>query len=423
MKALELFQKKAGKLGLAQAMAPAITAAELGVPVSYILSKRIERTREKLALFPETASLFLDQNQAPLKQGAPLVQKDLARTLRGIAKGGSDYFYRGEFAQKVSRWMALNGGIIDLSDFEDYEVVWRKPVESMFYGYRMLGFPPPSSGGVHVSQILSMLELLGFKTLSQLDQLHVLAEAMQLAFSDRAHWLGDPDFTKIPLALLERSYLQQRVDSINLKQTLEGVSFGTPTDVDDFFSRHTTHLSVADKQGNWVAITATVNTSFGSKVVVPGTGVVLNNQMDDFSIQPGVPNAFGLVGNEANAVAPRKRPLSSMSPTLVFKEGMPVMSVGAAGGPTIITQVVQLIVNTLLLGMPLDQAIAAPRIHQQWRPELLFMEKSFSDNAVKAMKKRGHEVKLWSGYGASQAIFFDGEQFYAESEPRLFPSD
>jgi gamma-glutamyltranspeptidase/glutathione hydrolase len=250
---------------------------------------------------------------------------------------------------------------------------------------------------------------------------HVIAEAMKLAFADRAHWLGDPDFADVPRGLIDQAYAKKLAARIRPDRTIQVAGHGTPPDAHPrFFEKHTTHFSVADAEGNWVACTQTINTAFGSKVIVPGTGILLNNQMDDFSVEPGVPNHFKLVGAEANAIAPGKRPLSSMSPTLVVKDGQPILALGAAGGPTIITQVVLNLVAILDLKMPLDAALAQPRIHQQWVPDELRIEKALPADIRAALVRRGHHLREETNYGVSHIVgrSADGKSFVGAADSR-----
>jgi gamma-glutamyltranspeptidase/glutathione hydrolase len=307
--------------------------------------------------------------------------------------------------------MREHGGILSAADFREYRIRERRPIISAYRGYTIAGFPPPSSGGIHVAQILNVLETFDLAQMPPDEFVHVLAEAMKLAFADRAYWLGDPDFAPVPRGLIATDYARRLAAKIDRQQATEVSGHSTPPDWQtDLFGRHTTHIAAADAGGNWVAITTTVNTSFGSKVVVPGTGVVLNNQMDDFSVAPGVPNAFGLVGAEANAVAPGKRPLSSMSPTIVLKEGKPVMTLGAAGGPRIITQVVLAIVNQIDRRMPIEKAVAAPRLHHQWSPDQLFFEASLPADILESVRRRGHKTALMPYSGVTQAIGIDEDR-------------
>ena len=431
--AYEYMSKTAGKLKFSTLLLQAAELAEKGFAIDAIYAKRIARHAKTFRQFPGSAAILLDKNKQPWPVGHQLIQKDLAVTYRAIAAQGSDYFYRGDFSKRVGAWMKSQGGLVRAGDFADYKMKVRQPIVSDFAGYQVYGFAPPSSGGVHVAQILTMLNqldeakyrglYLGDESvqLSAPERYHYMAESMKLAFADRAHWMGDPDFVKVPKGLLNRDYLRQQAARIQVNKVLQVGAAGIPPKAElDIFEKHTTHISTADKDGNWVSITTTVNTDFGSKVIVPGTGVFLNNQMDDFSAQPGVANIYGLVGSEANAIAPGKRPLSSMSPTLVLKNGKPILSLGAAGGPTIISQVVQVLDNNLRGGMSLSAAVAAPRIHHQWRPDALYLEKYFPAKDRAALQVLGHKLKTLGPYGSTQAIGLDDNgQFVAVAEPRL----
>ncbi|ARN74613.1 gamma-glutamyltransferase [Oceanicoccus sagamiensis] len=412
---------RAGKLSLKDVLLPAADIAEQGFPLSAVSHARISSNVSAIQMFPETAAILLDAKGQPWPAGHNFVQQDLAKTYRELAEQGIDYFYRGAFTKALIQWMEDNGGILTAEDMANYKMLIREPVKSDYRGYTVYGFPPPSSGGVHVAQILNMLERYDIAALSEADRYHLLAEAMRLAFADRAHFLGDPDFVKVPKGLIAKSYAEQLSNGISFNKAAVDISHGNPPKADiDFFGKHTTHISTADKWGNWVAITTTLNTSFGSKVVIPGTGVLLNNQMDDFSSQPGVPNAFGLVGNEANSIQPGKRPLSSMSPTLVMKGNQPIISIGAAGGPTIITQVLQGIVNMLDLGMTVEQALATPRVHNQWLPQVTMTEEILPQATREALEQRGHKIYLRPYNGTTQAIYSnDGKVFEAAAEPRI----
>lgn len=418
--AYEIAMTKAGAKPYAEVLLPAAKLAEQGFAIDKIFSERLARSAPTLAQFPGSAAVLLDANGQPWPRGHKLVQKDLAKTLTAIARDGSAYFYKGDYAKAVGDWMAQNGGLLSAKDFADYVALERQPLTTQYRGYTLVGFPPPSSGGVHAAQILSMLERFDLNAMKDGDRYHVIGEAMKLAFADRAYWLGDPAFTKVPKGLVQAEYLNKQSARIDLEHAIDVSGPGTPADTEiDLFAKHTTHIAAADKDGNWVAITTTVNTDFGSKVIVPGTGVVLNNQMDDFSVQPGVPNIYGLVGTEANSVQPGKRPLSSMTPTLILKDGAPVMTVGAAGGPTIITQVVQAIINHLDLNLPLDEALAKSRIHQQWRPDMLFVESNLPAGIRQSLVVRGHKLKEMPPYGSTQAIAVVDGKLVAVAEPRL----
>ena len=415
--AYERAVREHGKLEFSKLLTPAADVAENGFVVSSAYEKALRETAHQLRSNPEASRILLkpstesNGDRQIYTKGDVLKQADLARTYRQIAKEGLDWFYQGEFAQRTGQWMQANKGILTSQDFANYKTVIRKPIRTTYRGYEIVGFPPPSSGGVHVAQILNILESFDLKELHASDPVklnHVVAEAMKLAFADRAYWLGDSDYVKVPRGLIDKKYAAELAKRINLEKATAVTSHGTPPGSEgDFFGKHTTHVATADKAGNWVAITTTVNTTFGSTVIVPGLGVVMNNQMDDFSISPGTPNAFGLVGGQNNAIAPGKRPLSSMSPTIVLKNGKPVMTVGAAGGPTIITQAVWAIVNHLDLGMNVGDAIARPRIHHQWSPDQLLVENSLDQKTSAGLTAKGHAIVRKEGIGVSQAIIYD----------------
>jgi len=409
-----------GKRKLADCLAPAIRYAETGFAVDRVWASKAAAEVENLRKFPGSRAALLHPDGSPLKEGETLAQPDLAATLNGIAAGGIEYFYQGPFAEKVADWMAANGGLLTREDFAGYELREREPLRSAYRGYEVIGMPPPSSGGVHVAQILNILEHYDYAALSPADRAHLFLEAEKLAFADRAHWLGDADFVKVPQGLIDKAYAAELAGKIDLRRAATAAVHGTPPHAEsEWFGKHTTHFTVVDAEGNWAACTATVNTPFGSKVIVPGTGVVLNNQMDDFSIQAGVPNAFGLVGSEANAIAPGKRPLSSMSPTILLKDGQPVMTVGAAGGPLIITQAALAVIRHVDLGFPLDACLGDSRLHHQWSPAEASVEKGFDPQVLAELRARGHEIKLRSSFGLAQAIarLPDGRSV-AVSDPR-----
>ena len=411
-----------GRKPLSELIAPATRIAEEGFVVSALYAQKLKATAADLRRFEASRAIFLRRDGLPLGEGEVLKQLDLVRSYRAIAREGADWFYRGEYATAVETWMRANQGILTAADFRNYVVKSRAPVTSTYRGHTIVGFGPPSSGGVHVAQILNVLEGFDLAAMSEAGlRHHVVAEAMKLAFADRAHWLGDPDFADVPRGLLEPAYARRLGARIQLDRTIRVEGHGTPPDSDPrFFEKHTTHFSVADAEGNWVACTATINTTFGSKVVVPGTGIVLNNEMDDFSVEPGVPNAFKLIGAEANAIAPGKRPLSSMSPTIVLKGGQPVLALGAAGGPTIISQVVLNLIALLDLQQTPAAALAQPRIHQQWMPDELRIEKALSAGNRAGLEKRGHSLTEENVYGVSHLVGRtpDGRGFLGAADPR-----
>ncbi len=425
LKAYEQAVREFGNQDFASLVRPAAKRAREGFPITPTYASVLKRTSESLAKFPGSKQVFLKDDGTPRQAGERLVQSDLANTLERVANDGVDYFYRGDFAKQTALWMQQNGGLITEADFANYLTRRRDPVETTYRGHTIIGFPPPSSGGVHVAEILNILEPFDLNTLRETDPatyVHVVAEAMKLAFADRAHWLGDPDFADVPLGLIDKSYAAELAKKIDLQKVMPVTSHGTPPLADaKFFERHTTHIAAADKHGNWVAITTTVNTSFGSKVVIPGLGVVMNNQMDDFAVAPGIPNAYGLVGTEANSVQAGKRPLSSMSPTIVMKGEQPFMTVGAAGGPRIITQALLAIVGKIDLEMSLEQAVGQKRFHHQWSPDLLMLETGFPPEVQDKLEEMGHQVRVSNRAGVSQAIFFDADKsrFIGVHDPRV----
>jgi gamma-glutamyltranspeptidase/glutathione hydrolase len=402
--AFEYALKKHGRKTLKDLLLPAADLAETGFIVSDDYAERLKATAEEMRRFPASRAIFFRGNRT-LQAGDWLKQPDLAATYRAIAVRGSDWFYRGPFAQATANWMKENGGILTAADFARYRVLRRRPIATTYRGYQIVTFPPPSSGGVHLAQMLQMLETFDLKRLDEATRLHVVAETMKRAFADRAFWLGDPAFARVPRGLVSRQYAASLAAQIDLRRATDVPGHGQPPRWQrDVFPKHTTHFSVADAEGNWVACTATLNTTFGSKVVIPGTGVVMNNEMDDFSIQPGVPNAFGLIGAEANAVAPGKRPLSSMTPTIVLKDGRPIYALGASGGPRIISTVLLELVALLDLGLSPAEAVAAPRLHHQWSPDELVVEPTLPSHLKTALEARGHRVTVREKLAISQIV-------------------
>ncbi|MBI3418394.1 MAG: gamma-glutamyltransferase [Verrucomicrobia bacterium] len=413
-----------GKLPFREIIEAAAKIAEDGFQIDPGYFARLNSVVGDLRRFDSAREIFLTQNGDARPVGDWLKQADLAKTYRAIGEQGVDWFYRGAFARDNETWMRSHGGLFTASDFAKYSAKSREPIRTTYRGCEIIGFPPPSSGGVHVAQILNILEHFDLQSMgaSSADFVHVVTEAMKLAFADRAHWLGDPDFVPVPRGLVAKNYAAKLARQVRLARASLVSDHGEPERAQqDVFGKHTTHFSAADADGNWVACTATINTTYGSKVVVPGTGVVLNNEMDDFSAQPGAANFFGLVGAEANAIAPGKRPLSSMSPTIVLKRGKPILSVGAAGGPTIISQTLLTIVYTIDFGMDLESALATARFHHQWKPDELMIEKKIGDEVLRELERRGHKLKIVNSLGAAQAVATDprGKALVGAHDPRL----
>jgi len=414
-----------GRLPMARLLEAAARVASNGFALDRHYASRLEAAQAELAAFPATRAIFLKPDGTPWRAGDRLVQKDLGLSYQSLAEAGTGWFYRGPFAQQTAVWMRANRGVLTAADFARYTVRVLEPVQGMYRGWEIVSFPPPSSGGVHVLEILNILENFDLRAMGDRSPefVHTVAEAMKRAFADRAHWLGDPAFTPVPQGLVSKAYAQELARQIRSDRATEVSGHGTPPRAaEDVFAaeagRHTTHFSTADAAGNWVACTASINTSFGSKVVIPGTGILLNNHMDDFSIQPGTPNAFGLVGAAANAVAPGKRPLSSMSPTLLLRQGRPVLSVGAAGGPTIISQTLLAILRTVDFGQDPADALRGPRFHHQWRPDELHVEAALGAAVIEALRAKGHTVIVERSLGAAQAVGTDAGALVGAADPR-----
>lgn len=411
--------KQWGTLPLTRVIAPAAALAEKGFPVSETLAKILSQEQKNMGKWPATREIFW-KNGAPLKVGDLLVQKDLAASLRLIGQQGARAFYEGDIARKIAAEMAPHPNAISLQDLREYKVVERVPTQGSYRGYQIVTMPPPSSGGPHLVQILNMLEPQPVAQwgANSAQYLHYLAEASKLAYADRSEYLGDPDFVKVPeKGLTSKRYAQSLARGIdpNRARAAKDIKPGQPQ---PYESDQTTHYSVVDKAGNAVAVTYTLNTNFGSGIVAKGTGILLNNEMDDFSAKPGVANAYGLIGGDANAVAPKKRPLSSMTPTMVLKDGKPALVTGSPGGARIITTVLQTVVNTLDFGMNPAEAAATPRVHHQWTPDELRIEKGLSPDTLALLRQRGHKVALKASMGRTQTIQIRDGVLYGYSDPR-----
>jgi gamma-glutamyltranspeptidase/glutathione hydrolase len=421
--AYDLAIRQHGNIDLAEHLGQAATIAEQGFALDDAYLSRLGQVVKKLRKFPGSARIFLNAEGNAWPSGHRLKQPDLAKSYRNIARHSADWFYRGPFALKTEQWMSANGGLINRKDLASYKAKRREPVRTIYRGHEIVGFPPPSSGGVHVAQILNILEPFDLASMApdSAEFVHLVTEAMRLAFADRAHWLGDADFAAVPKGLASKKYARRLAKKIDPTKAATVDAHSTPSNAGtDLFGKHTTHFSTADTEGWWVACTATVNTTFGSGVVIPGTGIVMNNEMDDFSAQPGAPNVFGLIGAEANAIAPGKRPLSSMSPTIVLRDGKPIFTVGAAGGPTIITQVVLAIIQVVDFGKSPTEALGRARFHHQWKPDRLLVEKALGQAVIDALRAKGHTVEIVNTLGAAQSIGLgqDGKAFSGSPDPR-----
>jgi gamma-glutamyltranspeptidase/glutathione hydrolase len=394
VRGLELAQKKYGKQSWAELLQPAIELASKGFAVSHALMQSLHASAGNLSQFPDSKRIFLKDGTF-YDWNETLQQPDLARTLERIAHQGSKDFYEGETAHILAREMEKNGGLVTLADLRDYQAVERKPLEGDYKGYHVITSPPPSSGGLGILQMLGMLDGTGYERTGagSANTYHYLAEVMRRFYADRNEYLGDPDFVKNPnAALLDPSYIRNRRDSIDatLATASDQISPGLPAGKE---SAETTHYSIADEQGNVVAVTYTLNAGYGSCVTVPGAGFLLNDEMDDFAAKPGSPNLFGLVQGEKNAIAAGRRPLSSMVPTIVLKNGKPFLVLGAPGGSRIITAVLQVMLNVIDFRMNLQDAIDFPRVHHQWKPDRLDIERGISPDTIALLKKAGYHIE------------------------------
>ena len=417
---LTMALEKYGTISLAQALQPAIALAENGFVVTQDFVDSLNFARRFLAQHPTSKSIFYPDGNPPAV-GSIFKQPQLARSLRLIATQGQKAFYQGEIAQAIAQEMADNGGLISLEDLAKYQPVERKPVQGNYQGYDIYSMPPPSSGGIHLIQILNILKSFDLKAWghNSARTIHIMTEAMKLAYADRSKYLGDPDFVSVPIeGLISQKYADQLSQKIDRQQATPSQEI-LPSNPLKFQESHdTTHYSVIDKDGNAVANTYTLNFSYGSGITVPQTGILLNNEMDDFVAKPGVANAYGLTGGEYNAIAPEKRMLSSMTPTIVLKDGQVFLVTGSPGGSRIITTVLQILLNVINFEMNIAQATASSRIHHQWLPDQLFVEEGISQDTLKSLEKKGHEVVPSRAMGSTQSIMQVDDFIYGFSDPR-----
>jgi gamma-glutamyltranspeptidase/glutathione hydrolase len=385
-----------GSMSREQVLAPAIALAAQGFPVSFALNYEIAARGEQLQQNPEARRLFFRPDGSAWAVGETWRQPELAHTLRQIAAGGRDGFYRGEVARRIVAEMEAGGGLISAQDLAAYRVLEREPVRGRFRDFEVVSAPPPSSGGIHIVQILNILEPYDLAAMghNSAAYLHHLAEAMKLAYADRSEYLGDPDYVAVPVAaLVDRAYATRQRALIDPHRATPSSTIAPGARL-QAESHDTTHYTVADSSGNVVSNTYTLNFSFGSGIAVPGTGMLLNNEMGDFAASPGRPNMFGLVEGERNIIEGGKRPLSSMSPTLVLRHGRPLLATGSPGGSTIITTVAQTLLNVMVFDMNVASAGISPRIHHQWLPDTLLVEQGVSPDTIRLLEKMGHQVDI-----------------------------
>ncbi len=419
---LLLALEKYGTMSRKEVLNPAIKLAEKGFIVNEGLANAFKNAFEHFKKFPSTMKYF-SKNGEPYKAGDRLGQKDLAKVLKLIRDKGRDGFYKGKVADLIVAEMKRGGGLITYEDLENYQPVIRKPVVGNYRGYEIISMGPPSSGGVCLIELLNILENFDLKKygFGSSYTIHYLVEAMRRVYADRAEYLGDPDFVQIPLEkLLSKEYaksLANEIDTFYATPSSKIIRSVSPP----LEGSNTTHYSVVDKWGNVVSVTTTINSYFGSMVVVDGAGFFLNNEMDDFSASPGVPNQFGLLGSEANSIQPGKRMLSSMTPTIVLKDKKPFLVLGSPGGSTIITSVLQVILNVIDFGMNIQEAVDAPRVHHQWYPDVVYYERrSLPLDVLENLEKRGHKLVERAGFqGEVQAILIDDNGVkYGAADPR-----
>jgi gamma-glutamyltranspeptidase/glutathione hydrolase len=413
--------QKLGRLPWKRLLQPAISQAREGIVVTYDLAQFLRMRQERLCRNEAACGYFYKPDGGTYEIGDLFIQSDLANTLELIAEEGPDAFYKGEVADLIVAEMERGGGLVDAASLAAYEPAIRSPVTGTYRGYDVVTMPPPSSGGIHVIQMLNILEHFPIAELGagSADNIHLLTEVARLAFADRSKHLGDPDHYAVPVDwLISKAYGNELASSIDMQRARDSDDVA-PGVEQTYESEDTTHYSVMDSDGNVVSNTYTLNFSFGSGIAVPGAGFLLNNEMDDFAAKPGVMNAFGMLGGDANSVAAGKRPLSSMTPTIVFADGEPWFATGSPGGSRIITAVLQMIVNIVDHGMNIAEAANAPRMHHQWYPDVLNLEPGISPDTIGILRERGHEVRSARfSSGSTQTVAYKDGVFRGASDTR-----
>ncbi|MEL4279748.1 MULTISPECIES: gamma-glutamyltransferase [Shewanella] len=417
---MSLALEKYGTMTMAQVTAPAIKMAQEGISVTPDLAVSLAGLKRRMSQWPSTAAIFYKADGSDYQVDDILKQPELAHSLQLIAEKGTKGFYEGETAEKLVKAVQDAGGIMTLADLQHYKTVEREPVRGQYRGYEVVSMPPPSSGGVHIIEMLNVLQQFPIDQFGHntAQTIHVMAETMKHAYADRSEYLGDPDFYKVPVKqLTNKDYAQKIASQIALNKTTPSTEI-KPGNLAPYESDQTTHFSVVDKWGNAVSNTYTLNFSYGSGLVAKGTGILLNNEMDDFSAKPGTPNGYGLVGGDANAVEGNKRPLSSMSPTIVMKDGKPFLVTGSPGGSRIITTTLQIIMNVIDHGLNIAEASNAARVHHQWLPDELRVETSLNRDTISLLEAKGHKVKVQSAMGSTQSIMVTDQGIFGATDPR-----
>ena len=405
-----------GSLPWADLIHPAIILAERGFVMSDYMAQTLNNYSEKMSYYDETRNIFL-RNYPNLKDSR-LIQNDLAKTLKRIQKDGLNGFYSGETALLIAADMKANGGLITEQDLLDYRSIWRDPIKGTYRGKTIVTMPPPSSGGIHLIQMLNILENfeLGSYEHNSYQYVSLLSETMKYAYADRSEYLGDPDFFEVPISkITAKKYAKIISASIEELGVLPSSKINPGMYINPE-SNETTHFSIADKFGNVISNTYTINSAFGSGVTIKGTGILMNNEMDDFSGQPGVPNQFGLLGGIANEIEPAKRPLSSMTPTIVFDNGDPFLAIGSPGGSRIITAVLQIILNVIDFEQSLEEATDSKRVHHQWYPDDIDIEETY--NQINELMDLGYKIDIIDTATCTQSIMIDGGEFIGVSDLR-----
>ena len=410
--------KKFGSLPWSKLLAPAIQLAEDGFLVSPFMADALNRRYEKLGKYKDFNRIFY--SNYPVRMSQRLKQPNLANTLKIISVNGAKGFYEGEVAKKIDDFMKQNGGLITKKDLKNYRPIWRETLQGTFNEFEIISMGPPSSGGIHVIQMLNILENYDLMKMGHNSPTYtaLLTESMKYAYADRSKYLGDPQFYDVPVqSLISKEYAKNIYKKIklNLITSSDVIHPGSELKHE---SMDTTHFSVADKNGNIVSNTYTLNSGYGSGVIINGTGILMNNEMDDFVSAPGAPNQFGLIGGEANKIEPFKRPLSSMTPTIVLKNGKPVFATGSPGGSRIITAVLQFLLNTLVFKMEISDATIAPRIHHQWKPDVLMLETGFDMLHAKKIESFGQKIYLSGPGTALESIEIKDGLFYGFGDTR-----
>jgi len=406
------------KLPFSELIQPAIDLAENGFVLSENEARGLNADRADFVQYNTSKKIAFVKDTGEWRAGDTLFQKDLAETLKRIQKDGAKGFYEGKTAKYIVEEMKRGGGIITLDDLKNYDAKERVPLTFQYRGYDVISTPPPSSGGLILAQVLRMIEPFPVSDMGFHSPLsvHLMAEAERRSFADRAKFMGDPDFWKVPdSALMSSRYLMQRMSDFNPDSATASILINAGNIP---VSEQTTHISIADKYGNMVAVTTTLNNHFGSKTVAGNAGFLLNDEMDDFSVKPGVPNMYGAVGGDANAIAPNKRMLSAMSPSLVMKDGKPFLVVGTPGGTTIPTSVIQSIVNVVDYKMDIESAITAPKFHHQWAPDILYVEQGFDAKVLDALRKMGYTIQQRGAIGRTEIVEFKDGKLLSASDPR-----